>query len=212
MIAILRVAFFLLIVRPVLSVILGANVRRRDLLPHNGPAIIVANHNSHLDTLTIMAMFRLKELAHVHPVAAADYFMRPKPMAWFATNIVGIIPVVRSGQGGRNPLEPCERALDRGDILILFPEGSRGEPERLSQFKKGIAHLARARPQTPVHPLFMHGLGKALPKDSFLLVPFNCDIVVGEPLYWNGAVDAFMEALQSRMTGLAATLHVAPWD
>jgi len=151
-------------------------------------------------------------LAHVHPVAAADYFMRPKPMAWFATNIVGIIPVVRSGQGGRNPLEPCERALDRGDILILFPEGSRGEPERLSQFKKGIAHLARARPQTPVHPLFMHGLGKALPKDSFLLVPFNCDIVVGEPLYWNGAVDAFMEALQSRMTGLAATLHVAPWD
>jgi 1-acyl-sn-glycerol-3-phosphate acyltransferase len=209
---ILRTIFFAAVLRPVLTIVLGANVRRRDLLPHKGPAIIVANHNSHLDTLTIMAMFRLKELAHLHPVAAADYFMRSKPMAWFATNIIGIIPVERGGQGGRNPLEACERALDRGDILILFPEGSRGEPEKLSQFKKGIAHLARGRPQTPVHPLFMHGFGKALPKDSFLLVPFNCDIAVGEPLYWNGAVDAFMEALQSRMAELAATLHVAPWD
>ena len=163
----LRGAFFLLIVRPVLTLVLGAHVRRRDLLPTAGPAIIVANHNSHLDTLTILTMFRLRDLPRLRPVAAADYFLRSRIGAWFALNIIGIIPVVRGGRGGANPLGSCEQALDRGEILILFPEGSRGEPEKLSAFKKGVAHLAKARPWVPVHPLFMHGLGKALPKDSF---------------------------------------------
>jgi 1-acyl-sn-glycerol-3-phosphate acyltransferase len=208
----LRGAFFLVIVRPVLTLVLGAQVRRRQLLPAKGPAIIVANHNSHLDTLTILTMFRLRDLPRLRPVAAADYFLRSRLGAWFAFNIMGIIPVVRGGRGGANPLAPCEQALDRGDILILFPEGSRGEPEVLADFKRGVAHLARARPHVPVHPLFLYGLGKALPKDSFLLVPFNCDIVAGEAFRWTGDVDGFMALLQSRMTALAAQIHRAPWD
>ena len=213
MMAILRGAFFLLIVRPVLTIMLGANVRQRELLPTKGPAIIVANHNSHLDTLTIMTMFPLRDLPRLRPVAAMDYFMRTPLMAWFAANIIGIIPIARGGRDrNTNPLEPCERALDRGDILILFPEGSRGEPETLQQFKKGVAYLAKARPQTPVYPLFMHGLGKALPKDSVLIVPFNCDVVAGEPFFWNGNVDAFMDCLQTRMAELAAKIHRAPWE
>lgn len=211
--AILRAAFFLLVVRPVLALLLGANVRHRELLPRKGPAIIAANHNSHLDTLTIMAMYPLRDLPRVRPVAAMDYFMRTRLKAWFATNIIGIVPLVRAGRDkGESPLAGCEKALDRGDILILFPEGSRGEPEKLSEFKRGVAHLVRSRPETPVHPLFMHGLGKALPKDAVLLVPFNCDVVVGEKIFWNGNIDAFMELLQSRMAGLAAQIHMAPWD
>jgi 1-acyl-sn-glycerol-3-phosphate acyltransferase len=210
---VLRTAFFALFVRPVLMIALGTHVRGREKLPVKGPAIIVANHNSHLDTLTIMAMCPLRQLPLLRPVAAMDYFMRTKAMAWFAINIIGIIPISRGGhQQGENPLQPCIEALDRGEILILFPEGSRGEPEKLSQFKKGVAHLVKARPETPVHPLFIHGLGKALPKDSFLLVPFNCDVVAGEALFWTGSVDGFMEILQGRMAELAATLHIAPWD
>ena len=211
MIAVLRAAFFLVVVRPVLTLVLGAQVRHRELLPKKGPAIIVANHNSHLDTLTIMTMFHLRDLPHLRPVAAADYFLRGRLRAWFALNIIGIIPIARGGHD-RHPLAACEDALDRGDILILFPEGSRGEPEKLSAFKKGVAHLAKARPAVPVHPLFMHGLGKALPKDSFLLVPFNCDIVAGEPFIWQGDMDGFMASLQSRMAGLAAQIHMAPWQ
>jgi 1-acyl-sn-glycerol-3-phosphate acyltransferase len=211
--AILQIVFFALVVRPVLAIVLGANVRHRELLPTKGPAIIVANHNSHLDTLTIMAMYPLRQLALLRPVAAMDYFFRTRSLAWFATRIIGIVPIARTGrEKGRNPLEGCLEALDRGDILILFPEGSRGEPEKLSQFKKGVAHLVKDRPQTPVHPLFIHGLGKALPKDSFLLVPFNCDVVAGQALTWNGGTDAFMASLQARMTELSATLHMAPWE
>jgi 1-acyl-sn-glycerol-3-phosphate acyltransferase len=208
----LRGAFFLLIVRPVLTLVLGAHVRHRDLLPATGPAIIVANHNSHLDTLTILSMFRLRDLPRLRPVAAADYFLRSRVGAWFALNIIGIIPVVRGGRGGANVLGPCEEALDRGDILILFPEGSRGEPEILADFKRGVAHLARARPQVPVHPLYLYGLGKALPKDSFLLVPFNCDIAAGEAFRWTGDVEGFMALLQARMADLAAQIHRSPWE
>jgi 1-acyl-sn-glycerol-3-phosphate acyltransferase len=211
--AFLQKAFFALIVRPVLLIVSGAHVRGKSLIPMDGPAIIVANHNSHLDTLTIMAMYPLRMLPKLRPVAAMDYFMRTSAMAWFATKIIGIIPIARGGPAkGRNPLESCIDALDRGEILILFPEGSRGEPEKLSQFRKGVAHLVKDRPETPVHPFFIYGLGKALPKDAFLPVPFNCDIVVGESLTWNGGVDAFMDALQERMKGLASTMHVAPWE
>jgi 1-acyl-sn-glycerol-3-phosphate acyltransferase len=210
---VLRGAFFLLFVRPVLTLMLGTHVRGRENLPKTGPAIIVANHNSHLDTMTIMAMFPMRFLPKLRPVAAMDYFMRTGLMAWFATNIIGIIPIVRGGHAaGANPLAPCEDALDRGEILIIFPEGSRGEPEKLQQFKKGVAHLAKARPGTPVHPLFMHGLGKALPKDSVFIVPFNCDVIAGEPFYGSDSIEAFMDNLQTRMTALAAEIHTVPWD
>jgi 1-acyl-sn-glycerol-3-phosphate acyltransferase len=211
MIELLRCAFFVLIVRPILTVILGANVRGRELLPKMGPAIIVANHNSHLDTLTIMAMYPLRRLKLLRPVAAMDYFMGTRPMAWFAVNMIGIIPVARGGMN-RDLLQRCTAALDKGEILILFPEGSRGEPEKLSLFKKGVAHLVKARPETPVHPLFLHGLGKALPKDSWVLVPFNCDVAAGEPLFWTGSIESFMAALQASIAGLAAQIHMAPWE
>jgi 1-acyl-sn-glycerol-3-phosphate acyltransferase len=207
----LRAAFFVALVRPVLTLMLGAQVFHRERLPRRGPAIIVANHNSHLDTLTILTMFPLRDLPLLRPVAAADYFMRGRLRSWFALNIIGIIPIARGVHGG-SFLRDCEAALDRGEILILFPEGSRGEPEKLSAFKKGVAHLARARPLMPVHPLFMHGLGKALPKGSFLLVPFNCQVMAGEPFTWPGDMDGFMTTLQTRMTGLAGHIHMSPWD
>ena len=60
--------------------------------------------------------------------------------------------------------------------------------------------------------VFFTAMGKALPKDSFLLVPFNCDVVVGETLSWTGSVESFMETLQSAMTGLAGQIHMVPWD
>jgi len=202
----LRFLFFLLVVRPIILIILGLNVRHRERLPKQGPAILAANHNSHLDTMTLFSLLPMRLLPHIRPVAAADYFLRNPLLSWFSRNIIGIIPIRRKKEGDgakEDPLEPCHQALDRGDILIFFPEGTRGDPERMNRFKSGVARLCERHPEVPVTPVFMHGLGKALPKGEAILVPFFCDIFVGESLQWNGNVETFRTTMEEGMQELA---------
>lgn len=211
--SVLRYLFFLCIVRPVILIVLGLNVRRRELLPKYGPAIVVANHNSHLDALTLMTLFGIRRLAIVRPVAAVDYFLRNKWRAWFSTQIIGIIPLNRSVSGERSdPLAGISDALVAGTILILFPEGSRGQPEQLETFKTGIAHIAKRHPDVPIVPVFMHGLGKSLPRGEGILVPFFCDVFVGGPIPWTGNRDEFMRLLGDRMTALAREGKFPAWN
>ena len=209
----LRFLFFAVVVRAVILVALGLTVRHRERLPRDGPAVLAGNHNSNLDALALMSLMPLRLLPKLRPVAAMDYFYTSGFRAWFANNIIGIIPVKRgSGKEGGNPLQLAEEALDRGEILVLFPEGTRGEPEKLQAFKKGIGHLARARPKVPVVPVFMYGLGKALPKGSALLVPFNVSVTVGEALYGKAYADAFVASLEQAMTALAAEEKLPAWE
>lgn len=204
----LKYLWFMLIVRPVVTLVLGLNVRRPTLLPKKGPAIVVANHNSHLDTIVLMTLFPIRLLPKLRPVAAADYFLRNRLLAWFALQIMGIIPLRRERRSAHDHLlDPCLEALDRDEILILFPEGTRGEPERLSTFKSGVAHLAKCRPEIPVIPVLLHGLGKALPKGEGLLVPCFCDVVVGEELRWTGSKASFMAAIETHFEELLCDLN-----
>lgn len=207
----LRLLFFALIVRPLALVVIGLNVRHRERLPKAGPVVIAANHNSHLDTLVLMSLFPLRLLPKIRPVAAADYFLCNRFIGWFALNIIGIVPIKRQSKGGEDPLAGASAALSRGDILILFPEGSRGEPEQLSQFKSGVAHLAKRHPEVPALPVFLHGLGKALPRGEALLVPFFCDVFVGEGIQWHGDKQAFMAELDTRIHALAEEGKFTPW-
>ena len=223
----LRWLFFWLVVRPVVLVGLGLNVRHRERLPAAGPAIVVANHNSHLDTMVLMTLLPSHLLPRVHPVAAADYFLRHRLLAWFALRIVGIIPIERRPPAPPATAEPpapptpgaprpdalaaVAAALERGDVVILFPEGSRGEPERLSEWKSGVARLAERLPAVPVIPVYMHGLGKALPRGTMLPVPFFCDVFVGEPVAWSGDRKVYLEDLRRRMEELAAEERLPAW-
>lgn len=210
--SVLRFMFFLCLVRPVILIVLGLNVRRRELLPMTGPAIIVANHNSHLDALTLMSLFGMRRLSIVRPVAAVDYFLRNKWRAWFSTRIIGIIPLHRSVSGERSdPLAGISDALAEGKILILFPEGSRGQPEQLETFRTGIAHIAKRHPYVPIVPVFLHGLGKSLPRGEGILVPFFCDVFVGEKISWSGSRDDFMKLIGDRMTTLAKEGKFPVW-
>ena len=211
---------FWLVVRPLVLVVLGLNVRHRHHLPRQGPAILAANHNSHLDTLVLMTLLPARLLHRARPVAAADYFLANRPVAWFSLNVLGILPVERRGQRrdpGADPLASAREALDAGELVLLFPEGSRGDPERLAAFKSGLAHLARSRPEVPVIPVFMHGLGKSLPRGSALPVPFFCDVFVGPPLYggeatWGGDHRAFMAGYSDRMQELSREERLAEWS
>ena len=200
----LRWLFYNIIVRFVVLIVIGLNVRHARLLPKQGPAIIIANHNSHLDTLVLMTLLPNKLLAITHPVAATDYFLKNKLLAWFATKIIGIIPIERNHKNRKSDLlEPCHQALNNSKIIILFPEGTRGEPEQLSEFKSGIAHLAKAHPTVPIIPIFLHGLGKALPKGKKLIVPFFCDVFIGESFTYLGDKELTMQKITDVFTQLA---------
>ncbi len=210
---VLQFLFFWLVVRPIVLIGLGLNVRHRERLPIEGPAILVANHNSHLDTVVLMTLLPSRLLPHLRPVAAADYFLRNRLVAWFALRIMGILPIERHrATSATDPLSTVGAALEDGDIVILFPEGTRGQPEQLGAFKSGVAHLAKKHPDVPVIPVFMHGLGKTLPKGATVPVPFFCDIFVGEAMFGADDHRAFMRLLTERMQALAAEGSFAGWE
>lgn len=210
---VLRFLFYGVLVRLVVLVILGLNVRHRERLPGGGPAMVVANHNSHLDTMVLISLLPLRLLPHIRPVAAMDYFLSSGLLAWFALKVIGILPLARERvRPDQDLLADVHAALERGDILIFFPEGTRGEAERMQAFKSGIARIAERHPQVPVVPVFLHGLGKALPRGSMLPVPFFCDVFVGDPLPWTGDKKNYMEQLDRTMHTLAHEGHFPSWE
>lgn len=201
----LRYLFYLLIVKPLVLVVLGINARGREHLPQHGPAVVVANHNSHLDALALVSLFPQSMIIDVRPVAAADYFCKNRWLKWLAVNVAGIIPIDRNSQtSSREVLAPIYQALDNNKILIFFPEGTRGEPESLGKMKNGIASIIAERPHVPVVPVFFYGLGKALPKGEVILVPFFIDAFIGQPLRWPGNRQEFMANLKNSMAVLHA--------
>lgn len=210
---ILRWMFFVLIVRPIIKVILGLNVRHRERLPERGPAVLVANHNSHLDAVVLVSLMPIRLLPHIRPVAAMDYFLRNRLLAWFSTRIIGIVPIARARSSpDDDPLAGCSAALERGEILIFFPEGSRGEPEEMTEFRGGIVKLATRHPDVPVTPVYLHGLGKALPKGEAVPVPFHLDVLVGQPVRGRDHPDDVKDELRRRLEALRDEGSFAPWD
>lgn len=200
---ILRRLFMIFLVYPVVFIWLGISVWQRQRLPKKGPAIIVANHNSHLDVFTLLSLFPFSFVDQVQPAAAADYFLKNRLLSWFSLRVIGVIPVVRGGDPKTDdPLKGCAQALKDGKVLILFPEGTRGEPEELSEIKNGLWYLCQQFPEVPVVPVFMFGLGRAMGKGQWLPVPFFVDVYVDEPLYFDDDKESFKATLTSRFKAL----------
>jgi 1-acyl-sn-glycerol-3-phosphate acyltransferase len=200
----IRFLFWMILVKPLVFIGLGLNIINKKALSLSGPCILAPNHNSHLDTIVLMSLYPFHLLSKVRPVAAADYFLKNKFYAWFSLKIIGIVPLDRSGQAAKEDLfDACEKALRNNDILILFPEGSRGDPEKMTKLKKGIYHLAKKCEGSIIQPIFMKGLGRSLPKGEGLLVPFNCDIVIGEGISASGSADELIEKLNEEYSKLS---------
>jgi len=178
--------FFIFLVRPLVLIIAGVSLKGRENLPKSA-AILIANHNSHLDTMVIMSLFSIKTLEKVRPIGAEDYFCNKPYKKWLSKNLLNLIPLKRRPiKEDGHPFAEIYKALDNDEIVLLFPEGSRGDPEVMKPFKTGIAHIAEAYPHVPVIPLSIHGAGKALPKGEALFVPFVIDVHVGEAIYYKG--------------------------
>lgn len=208
-----RVLFLTLIAKPLARILAGADVVGREHLPVRGPAIVVANHNSHIDTLLLLSMFPARTLKHVRPAAAADYFLANPVIGWFSRNVIGIVPVERKKVGrDYDVLAPAREALARGDIVVIFPEGTRGEAsDQMGRLKSGVARLAAAFPEAPVTPAWIAGAGRVLPKGEGVPVPLNCCVTVGPPLAWRGDRHAFMEEVREALEALSREAPPLRW-
>src|SRR5689334_16581413 len=120
-------------------------------LPKEGSFILVANHASHLDTLCILSALPLRQLHRAFPAAAQDYFFVGMPRLAVAAVIVNALPFGRQSHI-RNSLELCRHLLaNPGNMLILFPEGTRTKTGKIGEFKPGVGLLA-AGSNIPVVP------------------------------------------------------------
>lgn len=213
MYALCRRLFVMVLAYPVVRLWLGITLRHGDRLPVQGPAILIANHNSHLDILTLLNLFPLVQVPQVRPAAAADYFFRKPWMARLVTLFIGLIPVERgSASRDHDPLQGCYAALEAGQILVLFPEGTRGEPEQLSEIKSGLWYLARRFPEVPVIPVYLHGLGRAMARGKCLPLPLFVDVWVDRPLPWQDDKAAYKQAVRERFGQLQQRLAPQPAD
>ena len=199
--------------RPLARFFTGADVIGREHLPLKGPAIVAANHNSHVDTLLLLTIFPARTLRCVRPAAAADYFLKDPMMSWFSRNIIGIVPVARDrAKSGEDILAPAREALAAGDIVVIFPEGTRGEAsDDMGRLKGGVARLVESFPEAPVIPVWIQGAGRVLPKGKVIPVPMNCAVVVGEPIRWEGKRAAFTDSLREALLALKAKAPPLRW-
>lgn len=201
---ILKAIFFICFVKPLVYVVIGLNIRHPQRLPKEGPAILVANHSSHIDTLILMSLFPLKTILEIQPIAAKDYFFKTKFRSWVSKNLIGIIPLDREPETFTkiHPFAPVTEALKAGKIVIIYPEGTRGSSDIIGEFKTGVAHLAKQNPKVPVIPIYIHNPDMVLPKGDGFLVPFICDVFIGEKLNWNNNKENFMTLLRSKVEEL----------
>jgi 1-acyl-sn-glycerol-3-phosphate acyltransferase len=163
--------------------IIGVQFNQEEKLTKLPPCIYVANHNSHLDTACFLALVPAEKFLVTHPVAAADYFSNYRITEWIVKFLFNVVLIDRKNAGGAEAtLKPIDDVLKAGHSILFFPEGSRGDPEVMGQFKTGIGLLLKNNPGLPFVPVFMQGLGKAMPKGDPVLVPHESKILVGAPV------------------------------
>ena len=122
----------------------------REYIPKRGPVIIASNHRSFLDPFIIACMARRP----MYYVAKKEIFQYHRLLAW-ALGALGAFPVDR-GAGDAQFIETAKAILDRGDIVLIFPEGTRTRPGALGKPKRGVGRLA-LETGVPVVPVAVIG-------------------------------------------------------
>jgi 1-acyl-sn-glycerol-3-phosphate acyltransferase len=201
---IVQLVFFALVVRPLMALFIGLRVQGRENLRQPGPFVLVANHSSHLDTVSLLSLFPLGRLRYVRPVAAADYFERNRFVSVLSRTLFNILPIARKNiTTDNNPLRRMKAALDRGESLIIFPEGTRGSGDEVGQFRSGVAHLLEKTPNLPVIPAYLLNMGRSLPKGEFIPVPFFCEVRIGTARLIGGSRAEITSQLEAAVRGLS---------
>ncbi len=144
-------------------------------IPDLGGAIIAANHLSFIDSMLLMYGLQ-------RPVT---FMGKVEYMESFATRhlfpAVGMIPVDRTGSGIRSSLQEARRRIDAGELLGIFPEGTRSRDGLLHEGHNGVAHLS-LKTGAPIIPVGIRGTDAALPVGTRMPARSPIMIRVGAPI------------------------------
>jgi len=157
----------------------------RDTLPREGSYVIVANHASRLDTLAIISALPLGRLHRVFPAAAKDFFFESVSRTAAASILVNALPFDRQTHI-RQSLSLCQALLENpGNILVIYPEGTRSTTGQTGEFRPGIS-LLLAGSDLPVVPCCLEGTYKAWPKSVRFPRPPKVRLLIGQPRRYTG--------------------------
>jgi 1-acyl-sn-glycerol-3-phosphate acyltransferase len=160
----------------------GAQARWYGCPPKAEQRIYFANHQSHADLVLMWAALPQELRSITRPIAAKDYWTASTFKRWITTKVFNAVYVEREKKGDADPLQPLIDALESGDSLILFPEGTRGFTEDPQPFKSGLYNLARRFPGVVLVPAWIHNVQRVMPKGEVVPVPVLCSVTFGAPI------------------------------
>ena len=150
----------------------------RENIPDRGSFVLVCNHTSHLDTLSMLCCVPLKRIHRTFPAAAADYFFSSLPRSAVSAILINALPFDRKLNGAES-LTVCSTLLsNEGNVLIIFPEGTRTTTGAMGRFRSGIGRLVVGTDIT-VLPCHLEGGLKALPKGKAFPRPCRLRLRIG---------------------------------
>ena len=171
--------FFLL---GLIRVLTGSQARWHGCPPKAEQRIYFANHQSHADLVLIWAALPHDLRAVTRPIAAREYWTKTPFRQWITTEVFNAIYVSRERTADQDPLEPLIAALEQGDSIILFPEGTRNHAEEPQMFKAGLFNLACKFPHVVLVPTWIANVQRVMPKGEVVPVPVLCSVTFGTPV------------------------------
>ena len=187
----------------------GASDLWLDCEPLPKQRIYFGNHTSHMDFVVLWSVLPDDVRAQTRPVAAEEYWTTSKLRKYVAAEVFRAVLVDRNSNTVEQRRDQMERMLSgmgKDQSLIIFPEGTRGEGDEVQPFKSGLYHLAKARPEVELVPVFLENLNRVLPKGEYLPVPLLSRVYFGPPLHLQEgeSKDAFLERARQAMVKLAS--------
>jgi 1-acyl-sn-glycerol-3-phosphate acyltransferase len=153
----------------------------REKLPAHGPFVLAANHNSHLDALTLGAALIPRHRERAFPIAAGDVFFQTKVTSTFSAIMLNALPMWRKNCGPHALADLRRKLQEEKAIFIIFPEGGRSRTGSMMPFKHGLGMLV-AETSVPVVPCGLVGTFEALPPQRNFPRPVAIKLVIGESL------------------------------
>lgn len=155
------------------KVVFRLHIEGQEHIPRTGPVILAANHVSYIDPVIIGIAVRRP----IRFMAKKELF--GVPLLGRLIRQFGAFPVNRH-RANLQAFKLATALLEAGEVVAMFPEGTRGDGIELQPAKAGIGLIA-ARTGAPVVPIFHQGTGRVFPKGAWLPRPYHIAIKFGMP-------------------------------